>query len=83
MREPLRRDRAAALARTPAGDTAADAGVAQALVRLRKEVVFDRLLARMEASRSEEADLAPFDDPTGEKSTAVEGSLGSCETTGG
>ena len=28
------------------------------------------------ASRSEEADLAPFDDPTGEKSAAVEGSLG-------
>lgn len=30
----------------------------------------------LEASRSEEADLAPFDDPTGEKSAAVEGSLG-------
>lgn len=30
----------------------------------------------IEASRSEEADLAPFDDPTGEKSAAVEGSLG-------
>lgn len=29
-----------------------------------------------EASRSEEADLAPFDDPTGEKSAAIEGSLG-------
>ena len=28
------------------------------------------------ASRSEEADLAPFNDPTGEKSAAVEGSLG-------
>ena len=28
------------------------------------------------ASRSQEADLAPFDDPTGEKSAAVEGSLG-------
>ena len=30
----------------------------------------------IEASRSEEADLAPFDDPTGEKSAAIEGSLG-------
>lgn len=30
----------------------------------------------IEASRSEEADIAPFDDPTGEKSAAVEGSLG-------
>jgi hypothetical protein len=30
----------------------------------------------IEASRSEEADLAPFDDPTGEKSAALEGSLG-------
>ena len=30
----------------------------------------------VEASRSDEADLAPFDDPTGEKSAAVEGSLG-------
>ena len=30
----------------------------------------------IEASRSEEADLAPYDDPTGEKSAAVEGSLG-------
>ena len=28
------------------------------------------------ASRSEEADLAPFNDPSGEKSAAVEGSLG-------
>ena len=28
------------------------------------------------ASRSEEADLAPFNDPTGEKSAAIEGSLG-------
>jgi hypothetical protein len=28
------------------------------------------------ASRSDEADLAPFDDPTGAKSAAVEGSLG-------
>lgn len=28
------------------------------------------------ASRSQEADLAPYDDPTGEKSAAVEGSLG-------
>lgn len=30
----------------------------------------------IEASRSDEADLAPFDDPTGGKSAAIEGSLG-------
>lgn len=37
---------------------------------------YDDDVLPIEASRSEEADLAPFDDPTGEKSAAVEGSLG-------
>jgi len=37
--------------------------------------VDDELLP-VEATRSDEADLAPYDDPDGEKSLAVEGSLG-------
>ncbi len=37
--------------------------------------VDDELLP-VEATRSDEADLAPYDDPGGEKSLAVEGSLG-------
>lgn len=37
---------------------------------------YDEQELPIEATRSDEADLAPFDDPTGEKSAAVEGSLG-------
>ncbi len=37
---------------------------------------FDETLLPAAATRSDEADLAPYDDPDGEKSLAVEGSLG-------